>query len=162
MLSAVVLSTVFLLPWTTTVTLLSSLFNARTTYLSSKPSVSIGTLVISFVVDASNSTLIDIVLLLNSVIPDGFVKVMLYVLSESNPFTSIGTSILFKALTASSSPYTVTVVTLGVIDLIDCPNAKSPFGTTLISTVFDGDVIVNFASTVAGTVSTSTISPLLS
>ena len=45
--------------------------------------------------------------------------------------------------------------------LIDLPKAKSPLGTTLIGTSLLGEVIVNFALTVFGTISTSTILPLV-
>ena len=48
------------------------------------------------------------------------------------------------------------------IDLIDLPNAGDPVGTTLIGTSLLGDVIVIVASTVLGTISTSTILPSVS
>ena len=51
---------------------------------------------------------------------------------------------------------------LGVIDFIALPKASSPLGTTLILTFLLGDVTVRVASTVEGTISTSTTLPYLS
>ena len=54
------------------------------------------------------------------------------------------------------------MLSLGVIDVIALPNAKLPFGTILIGTTLLGEVIVTFAVTFVGTISTSTISPFAS
>ena len=83
------------------------------------------------------------------------VKVILNSLLLSSPLTSNSTSNCSILSIADCEPYTVILERLVSIDLIDLPKASDPLGTTLIGTSLLGEVIVTFAVTVFGTISTS-------